>query len=267
MIALKRLIDPLRPRLKPSFLIIGAQKAGTSALFKMLARHPQVIAPEVKELHFFDDDDRYAKGITSYWQQFPITPLREKDRFTFEATPAYLFSENSAERIHHHLPATRLVAVLRDPVKRAYSAWNMFRDFKDHPAHGHLHDARSFAQAVEDEIRGKDVRWEHRYLARGQYAGQLQRYFTRFDRERIAIIDYADLKNDPAKVLAHVLAHVGLPAHHFDDAALRVKDNVRAYTEPLDSALAAELHTWFAPHRQALIDLLGPAWALDERKE
>jgi len=267
MIALKRLIDPLRPRLKPSFLIIGAQKAGTSALFKMLARHPQVIAPEVKELHFFDDDDRYAKGITSYWRQFPTVPFREGERFTFEATPAYLFSGNSAERIHRHLPAARLVAVLRDPVKRAYSAWNMFRDFKGHPVHGHLHDARSFAQAVEEEIAGKDVRWEHRYLARGHYAGQLQRYFALFDRDRFTIIDYADLKNDPAKVLAHVLARVGLPPHHFDDAALRVKDNVRAYVEPLDGTLAAELYTYFAPHRQALIDLLGSAWALDERKD
>lgn len=260
----KRLLDPLRTRLKPSFLIIGAQKAGTSALFKMIARHPQVLAPEVKELHFFDRDDQYAQGPAHYWDQFPQAPLRGERMTTFEATPAYLFVPQVAARIHEHLPNAQLVVVLRDPVKRAYSAWNMFRDFRTDPVHGHLYDARTFEQAVTDELGGADVRWEHRYLARGRYAEQLQRYFDLFGRERITVVKYTSLKDDPAEVLVRVCSAVGLAPHDFDEAALRVKDNVRAYNAPLDAALAERLYAYFAPHQQALLDMLGCAWDLNE---
>jgi hypothetical protein len=263
--ALKRLVDPLRPRLVPSFIIIGAQKAGTSALFKMLARHPQVLAPEVKELHFFDNDTNYAKGPAHYRAQFPLVP-RGGGKVTFEATPAYLFAERAAERLHAHLPDARLVAILRDPVKRAYSAWNMFRDFANNPVHGHLHDARSFAQAVEDELSGREVPWEHRYLARGHYATQLRRYFDLFGRDRVLVVPYRDLRDDPQAVLQRVCAHTGLQPHAFDPQALRTKDNVRGYPEPLDPVLAERLYAYFAPHADALRALLGTDIDLNERR-
>jgi len=262
--ALKRLVDPLRPRLVPSFIIIGAQKAGTSALFKMLARHPQVLAPAVKEQHFFDSDANYAKGFAHYRAQFPLVP-RGGGKVSFEATPAYLFVERAAARLHTHLPEARLVAVLRDPVKRAYSAWNMFRDFANNPVHGHLHDARSFAQAVEDELSGRDVPWEHRYLARGHYAGQLRRYFDLFGRDRVLVVPYRDLRDDPQRVLDQVCALTGLEPHAFDPQALRTKDNVRGYPEALDPALAERLYAHFAPHMAELNTLLGITLTLDER--
>lgn len=258
---LKRLADPLRPRLLPSFVIIGAQKAGTSALFKMLAQHPQVLAPAVKELHFFDNDANYAKGFAHYRAQFPPAP-RGGGKVTFEATPAYLFVERAAERLHTHLPKTRLVAVLRDPVKRAFSAWNMFRDFATDPVHGHLHDSRSFAQAVEDELSGRDVPWEHRYLARGHYAGQLRRYFDLFGRDRVLVLDHRDLDRDPGGVMARCCTFLGLPPFEGDPQRLRVRDNVRPYTTTLDPALEQRLRDYFAPHMAELCVLLGPEWDL-----
>lgn len=262
---LKRLADPLRPHLTPSFIIIGAQKAGTSALFKMLARHPQVLAPAVKEQHFFDNDANYARGFAHYRAQFPLVPIGG-GKVTFEATPAYLFVERAATRLHAHLPEARLVAVLRDPVKRAYSAWNMFRDFANDPVHGHLHDDRSFAQAVEDELSGRDVPWEHRYLARGHYAGQLRRYFDLFGRDRVLVLPYRLLRDDPQRALDLVCAHTGLRPHTFDTAALRTRDNVRGYPEPLDASLADRLYAHFAPHAEALRELLGTDIDLNERR-
>lgn len=262
--ALKRLADPLRPPPVPAFVIIGAQKAGTSALFKMLAQHPQVLAPAVKELHFFDNDANYAKGFAHYRAQFPPAP-RGGGKVTFEATPAYLFVERAAERLHEHLPEARLVAVLRDPVKRAYSAWNMFRDFANDPVHGHLHDGRSFAQAVEDELSGRDVPWEHRYLARGHYAVQLRRYVDLFGRDRVLVLPYRLLRDDAQRALDLVCVHAGLRPHAFDAATLRTRENVRDYPEPLDPALAERLYAHFSPHAAALQQLLGPGWELDER--
>ncbi len=255
----------LRPRLRPSFLIIGAQKAGTSALFKMLAHHPQVLAPEVKELHFFDVDKTFKLGLRHYWRHYPRPGLFDRGMVTFEATPAYLFRPEPVQRIHEALPQVRMVAVLRDPVKRAYSAWNMFRDFKRNRTYGHLHDTRSFEQAVEEEMRGAEMRWEHRYLARGHYAEQLTRYFDVFGREPLLVLRYAELKKDPAGTLERVCAHVGLEPHTFDPSILKVRDNVRAYPEPLDPALAERLYRYFAPRSEELQKLLGPEWDLDER--
>ena len=170
------LLDLFRPPMRPAFLIIGAQKAGTSALFRMIAAHQQVAAPVVKEHHFFDNDLHYARGMRHYLSGFPRKGPATRGRITFEATPNYLFNEASCERIHRELPGVRLIVVLRDPVSRAFSAWNMFRDFANSERFAHLHDPRSFEQAVEDELAGRTAMRAHRYLARGHYAPQLRRF-------------------------------------------------------------------------------------------
>lgn len=248
-------------RMRPSFLIIGAQKAGTSALFRMLAAHPSVLAPAVKEHHFFDDPALVAGGLRSYQRGFPLV-AEGRGRITFEATPSYLFVPEAAGRIHAMLPDLKLIAVLRDPVRRAFSAWNMFRDMKDHPVHGHLHDPRSFAQAVEDEIAGRTTKRAHLYLARGHYAPQLQRYFALFGRDNVLVLQHARLDKDPAGVMAECCTFLGLPAYGGDPLKLNVRDNVRPYTEPLDPALRESLVAYFAPHMAELQALLGPEWDL-----
>lgn len=261
---IRSLAEPFRPRLKPSFFIIGAQKAGTSALFRMLARHPDVLVPQEKELHFFDNDAHYARGISAYRKAFPIAPLRGR-KHTFEATPDYLFVEEAAARMHMHFPDARLIALLRDPVMRAYSAWNMFRDFGQSARWAHLHDPRPFAEAVADELAGKPVRMEHRYLSRGHYAGQVMRFHALFGRERLLIIPYKDWRSDPAGVLARTLTHVGLRPHIFSADTLGIRDNTRPYPEPLDAALAERLYTHFAPLIAELEQVLGGPIDLDER--
>lgn len=250
-----------RGHMRPSFLIIGAQKAGTSALFRMLAAHPSVIAPAVKEHHFFDDDARYAQGFRSYQRGFPLV-AEARGRITFEATPSYLFIEPAAERIHRHLPHVRLIAVLRDPVRRAFSAWNMFRDLKGHPVHGHLHDPRSFRQAVEDELAGREIPRAHRYLARGFYAPQLRRYIGLFGRDRLLVLHHSRLDRDPAGIMAECIAFLGLPPYTGDGGVLKVRDNVRPYTSALDPDLRQRLTAYFAPHMAELQALLGPEWDL-----
>lgn len=92
----KRLVGPLRPRLAPSIVIVGAQKAGTSALQAMLSRHPRVIAPAEKELTFFGNDDAYARGMAHYRAMLPIRPLRGSGWTTLDATPNYLYRPAAA---------------------------------------------------------------------------------------------------------------------------------------------------------------------------
>lgn len=262
---LKTLVEPFRPRLSPSFFIIGAQKAGTSALFTMLARHPDVLAPAVKEHSFFDNDAHYAKGIGAYLREFPLSPLRG-GKVTFEATPDYLFFEAAPARLHAHFPNAPLVAVLRDPVKRAYSAWNMYRSFGPGSRYAHLHDPRPFVQAVEDELAGHTKEAAHLYLARGLYAEQVARYHRLFGKERLLVLSYKEFKSDPADVLRRVCSHVGLRPHVFGQEVLGARDNVRSYEAPLDAELAVRLYDWFAPHLAVLENRMGRPFDLDERK-
>lgn len=254
---IEHLRSVLAPRMRPDFLIIGAQKAGTTALFGMLAAHQAVLAPAVKEHHFFDEDERYAKGMTSYLRGFPRRN-RSRGQVTFEATPSYLFIEAAAKRIHDQLPGVKLIAVLRNPVSRAYSAWNMFRDFKNDPVHGHLHDTRSFEQAVEEELGGKDLPMAHRYLARGLYADQIKRYFDMFGRDRLLLLGHEHLLRSPEEVMKKCCEFLELPAFAGGADELNRQENVRPYRSRLDPVLRQRLDEFFAPDREKLKGVLGP---------
>lgn len=259
---LKRLFDPLRPRLTPSFLVIGAQKAGTSALFKILATHQDVLAPVVKEQHFFDIDAEYEKGLRHYTKAFPMVPWRGATKVTFETTPNYLFQERVPPRIHRFLPHAKLIAVLRDPVSRAFSAWNMYHQFKGHPRYAHLVDVRTFEQAVEDELAGRTHLDPHLYLARGCYATQLRRYITLFGRERLLVLKHKELDADPLAVMNKCTSFLGLAPYAADPERLAVRDNVRPYAKGMAPELRLRLEAHFAPAMQELEDLLGPGWDL-----
>ncbi|MBL7965257.1 MAG: sulfotransferase [Flavobacteriales bacterium] len=255
--------DLWHPRMRPSFLIVGAQKAGTSALFTLLASRPGVRPPTTKEIHFFDRDDLYAHGWGWYMRHFP---RREKGGITFEATPNYLYVPEAPGRIARHLPHARLVMVLRDPVRRAFSAWNMYHAFEGHPRFAHLYDPRSFAQAVEEELAGRPTHRALRYLARGHYAPQVQRYADLFPREQILVLSYADLKLRQLDTLNKLTAFVGLPGFTAGEPVLATRANERPYTAPLDPALQERLRAHFAPLHAELERLLGAPIDLDEAR-
>ncbi len=257
----KRLAAPLRPRLLPSIVIVGAQKAGTSALFSMLVRHPRVIAPVEKELTFFGNDNTYALGMAHYRRMLPLRPLRGSGWATLDATPNYLYRPAAAGRIRRHLPGAQIVAVLRDPVKRARSDWNMFHQFQAHPRYAHLYDPRSFAEAMADELADPPP---FGYLARGHYAPQVERYFSLFGRDRVLIIGYPELKASPEAVLRRIAGAAGLDPGLFPDRIREVKANVRAYAEPVDAALEERLRAYYAPHLRELDEVLGEPLDLRE---
>ncbi|MBU0638918.1 MAG: sulfotransferase domain-containing protein, partial [Planctomycetes bacterium] len=113
----------------PDLLIIGAQKAGTTSLHRYLCRHPNVLGPWSKEVHYFDI--QYDKGTTWYRTHFPSWPYkclkdirRGRRSLAFETSPYYLFHPCVPERVHKLLPNVKLIAILRDPVGRAYSHYH-----------------------------------------------------------------------------------------------------------------------------------------------
>ena len=102
----------------PSFLILGAQKAGTSSLYNYLRQHPSLRLPQKKEMHFFDL--YYMRGLKWYARQFPAFVFNRTKK-TGEATPYYLFHPAVAERVATALPNVKLIALLRDPTVRAFA--------------------------------------------------------------------------------------------------------------------------------------------------
>ena len=160
---------------------------------------------------------------------------------TFEASAGYLYNPLAPERIKKHLPDAELFAVLRDPVQRAFSAWNMFRQFENTPFFPDYHDPRTFEQAVEDEISGKPMHVAHRYLDRGVYAPQLERYIKLFGRDRVHVFAYPEFKSAPHVVVDSICATMGLGPLPPQEGLSRIRSNERPYSHGMSSELRERL--------------------------
>ncbi len=265
LLMITRPLQPLMPRMTPKLIIIGAQKAGTTTLFDLLSQHPNVIPPAVKEIDFFSSDERYGTGLDSYWKGFPHRPVAPGRHITLEASPSYLMSPVAAERIARHLPQALCLAVLRDPVARAYSARNMYRDFKDDPDFAYLYDPRSFEEAVSDELAGKEERRGRKYLERSKYAPQLERYVTHVGHERLLVKGFGQLKDDPHGLVNHVLERLGLEPFQKAHPAFGTRSNARSYASPISSELKARLHQLFDDDLRRVEELFGRVEGLRDR--
>ncbi len=232
----------------PDFLIIGAQKSGTTWLAEQLRAHSRIYMPS-GELHFFDRPDHYARGIEWYASQFQHAG---EDRLAGEKTPNYLFMPDSphapdgAHRIARHLPNVRLIAVLRDPVRRAVSAVNhMIRD-------GIVSPLRSV-----DHLLGRhchQLPWL--VLEPGVYARQLAVYFELFSRDRMLVLYYEDdVVASPEASIQLVCNFLGLAAE-YDPDRLAMRANTKRRCRPrlvLDRYVPParrwthNLDRWFAP--------------------
>lgn len=161
--------------LLPDFVVIGAEKAGTSSLHVYLADHPDIFMPAIKEIRFFDLDQNFARGVDWYGQFF--RPGLGAGAMMFgEASPGYLHFPKAAERMRTVVPDARLIVLLRDPVKRAYSHhWNRVRGG---------HERRTFHEVVTAHVEGRAPSVA---LDAGCYADHLERFFRVYPREQIHI--------------------------------------------------------------------------------
>ncbi len=173
----------------PSFLGIGAQRAGTTWLHQVLAEHPQVGMPRVKkEVHYFDA--HYQRGRSWYEAKFEPT---DGKMLVGEVCPNYLDADRAIERIATDLPEAKLLVVLREPVDRARSAAELFGDRYN----------RSLVRACR----------ESRELVRcGLYAMHLKRVFAHFPRRQVKVWLYEDMKADPARLVREAYAFIGVDA-------------------------------------------------------
>lgn len=199
----------------PDFLVLGAQKAGTTALYAYLRWHPEITGPSWKEVSFFDR--HWWRGESWYRGQFP---LRSGGRLVGEASPSYLFHPLAPERVRALVPDARLVAVLRNPVDRAYSHYQHEVSLGREPL-----SFEAALAAEEERTRGEVERlvadprafspawWDHTYVARGLYAEQLERWLAVFPREQLLVMRSEDLGERPETTYGEILAFLGARAH------------------------------------------------------
>lgn len=242
----------------PHFVIIGTQKGGTTSLYNLLIRHPLVRSSVLKELHFFDK--HFSEGVEWYRRCFPRPEHKEgRETVTGEATPYYMFDAAVPGRMAEILPEARLVALLRNPVDRAYSHYH--------------HQMRTggetlgFEEAIEaEETRLRAERGStaepyagpnHRrfsYLSRGLYAEQLARWSDFVDDGRLLVLGSEDFFARPGEALDRVLRHLGLPDWDPGDSWGTSK---KASYGKIAPATRRRLEEYFAPHNRRLYDLLG----------
>ena len=254
-------IDSRPPVTGPDFVVIGAQRGGTTSLHAYLGGHPRIALPATKELHYLTD--RFARGREWYLGQFPaaIPP----DGLTGEATPYALFHPLAPDRLRATAPDAKLIVLLRNPVDRAYSHYLMAHARGDEPLDfAAALDSEADRMAGEEERLRSDptyVSWPHKqfsYLARGDYAPQLARWFARFPRDQFLILRSEDLYADPAATYGRVLDFLELEPAGSSSFAVHNRTDGPFLASRLRDRLAAH----FAPKNAGLADLLGwdPGW-------
>lgn len=199
------------------FLVVGANRCGTTSLWRALDSHPQVRVPSDKEREFFSSDERYARGLEHYVRRtFP--DLRDGEAMG-ALTPQLMSPDPRSlqtivERIHSTCPEVRLIALLRDPIERCIS---QFRRMKK--AGGGKEE--SFDEFIE-RVAAKRGGIEKIPLVRASDYGRiLRRYYETFDKDQIRVFFTADLDQDPATLYRQVFEHIGVDPTH-DPGAPRV---------------------------------------------
>ena len=242
-------LDTAHLRQAPAFLIIGTQKGGTTSLHHYLDRHHDVTMAFKKEVHFFDSF--YFKGIDWYLAHFP---LHGEAAQSGEASPTYLFHPEAPRRVHDAFPGVKLIALLRNPVDRAYSHHQM--EFR------RGNDPLPFEEAIAQEperLRNSNPdmaggNWRRfSYVSRGIYVDQMARWLEVFPREQFLLIKSEEFFREPGRHFDQVLRFLELP--HCPLPKYR-SHNSHPYA-PMRPETRTQLASYYEPYNRQLYDLVG----------
>ena len=215
----------------PDFLCVGTQKGGTTYLYELLKRHPQVFLAEPKEQHFFSL--HWQRGVDWYRRQFASAA---ESQICGEITPYYLFHPEAPARIQSLLPNVKLIVLLRDPVERALSQY--FHSRRLGLDHLDLEEAfaaeasrlRNSAEALKQGLPHLSHQ-QHSYLSRSRYEEQLWRFDQYVAPDQILLLKSEDLFSKPKPVWEAIIKFLGLnlircpqltPVYHGDGESSRV---------------------------------------------
>ena len=189
-----------------NFVICGVQKGGTTALDAYLREHPEIGMADQKELHFFDNSANFEKNVdySVLHQSFSPGP---GEKIFGECTPSYIYLSEVHQRLHEYNQELKLILLLRNPVERAYSHWQM--------EYRRNYETLSFSEAIRaeaDRLANADDQQKRvfSYIDRGRYLPQLERLWRLFPKNNVLILKSEDLKMHPGKCLDKVCHFLGV---------------------------------------------------------
>jgi len=250
-------------RVLPDFIIIGAGRAGTTALYTYLIQHPSIITAStdndapVADLHFFEY--MISDKISWYKSHFP---RKSKNSFvTGEFTSTYMYHKNVPERIFNLIPKIKLIVILRNPIDKAYSTYNQQSHFNEVTS--------SFEETIKAEFARIDLIKNHieytnnnpnfdnyveyNIIRHGIYFNYLEKWFKIFPKKQIFVVDSNELENFPQQTLNKVFEFLNLSPHEIPNLA---KVNVGKYS-PMTESTRESLIEFYKPHNAKLNNLLG----------
>lgn len=194
------------------FLVVGTQKGGTSALDKYLRQHPEIGMAKRKELHFFDNEKIFAKSKIDYSKYENKFDFESNKKVYGEVTPNYIYWQPSCRRIWEYKQNIKLIFILRNPITRAFSHWNMQFDRNV--------DKEDFSFAIKNEERRlkEALPLQHRkfsYIDRGYYSKQIRRYKRFFNKEQMLFIKYEEFKENQEHKLLEIFEFLGVRTDEF----------------------------------------------------
>ena len=256
----------------PDFIIFGIGRAGSTSLYEGIMEHPDVHSAKIKEIYFFDY--KFKRGIYWYrghfpsvWKKIFYTKLRKKKFITGEATARLLSYPHAPKRILKIIPNVKLIAILRNPIDRAYSLYNV------EVANGR--EQLSFEEAIKVEskrLAGEMERmktdenyysgefYRKSYLFQGIYADGLKMWFDVFPKEQFLIIDFDELARNPTPIYDKIFDFLELPKFTHSK---HIVYNTRKYDDMVPST-RKYLIEYFKPHNEQLYNLLGKKFDWDK---
>lgn len=207
----------------PNFFLIGASRSGTTSTYHYLNAHPEIFMSPVKEPRYYAyrDEKVNHSGLTDKYHinrsSVTFTPkysalfkkaVPGRHKAIGEASPVYLYSDVAAKEIHKDVPDAKLIAILRDPVKRAYSDYlNMLRLGRDF--------CESFGEAVENEEERIKSNWGpfYHYVTKGFYYEQLSRYLKYFDASQLCVLTHKELVQNTPQTMERIFRFLDVDPH------------------------------------------------------
>lgn len=207
----------------PNFIIIGAAKAGTTSLFRYVNEHPEVYMSPVKEPRFFSlegleldpNDPVQQTAVTTFEEYRRLFDGVTTQKAIGEASPMYLWSEQAPAKIKKYVPEAKLIAILRNPIDRAYSHYTM-----------NVYQSKETAPTIIDAIKEEEVDikgWKRTrpYVPYSLYSQQLERYYEVFPREQLRVYLFDDLKQDAIGLMRDLFSFIGVDVGFTPDTTKR----------------------------------------------
>ena len=253
---------------KPTFLVIGVQKGGTTSLMRHLNLHKEIFFHQ-GEMAFFSNDNSYKTGTKEYEKKFnkgladhiqwmkSNKKINKKPKIYGEKTPEYIYNREALERIHKYNPKMKLIVVLREPISRAYSQWNMYQKKKNHHLRG-----KKFKDMIDEYIKKFNLDFnkpdKFNLIKRGVYIYQLANVFQLFPRDQVLILIKEDYEKKPVETLNKIFDFLGVEKIKSKNN-VNYKNNVhkKQYETKISKTDFTKLYLFYKEYNDALYKLLG----------